>query len=417
MTDFEKAVCFQCIEDKYLSEIVRRKGEKVRCDLCNKNSSPAYTATDLGLLLEPLLREHILLGEQRKVFRGPDDDKGDWEQAGDPLDYFVSTFLGQDFDFLQDIVSAVCEAEDCFPQDGDEPFFNDLNNYVSRPPTTYELLEEWRWLQHALRHSQRFFNEEGRSFFKSIFENINVLQSHDENNWELVGVVQELSAGFEIFRARQITTLSTFSEVHDDPYYHVGPPPPELTNSGRMNAEGVVMLYGALDVETAVSEMRPPLGGYNVAITLRTTSPLKVLDFRRLENVFTPQSLSVFQPDYLPQIEKGAFLKKLHSLISLPVVPGREAEYLITQMMSEYLRYLHEPNLDGILFSSVQRQDGVNIVLFPVSGEKFPIEYVNDSIQLFKTKSVSYEHSPHGIYKLDDDIRVYDQDFEPDTLY
>lgn len=50
---------------------------------------------------------------------------------------------------------------------------------------------------------------------------------------------------------------------------------------------------------------------------------------------------------------REAFLRKLHNLISQPVVPGHEADYLITQTMAEYLAHVHQPHFDGIMFKSV----------------------------------------------------------------
>ncbi|WP_373463006.1 RES family NAD+ phosphorylase [Acinetobacter colistiniresistens] len=44
---------------------------------------------------------------------------------------------------------------------------------------------------------------------------------------------------------------------------------------------------------------------------------------------------------------------------------GHEDEYLITQVLAEYLAYMHPENFDGISFKSTQSENGSNIVLFP----------------------------------------------------
>lgn len=138
------------------------------------------------------------------------------------------------------------------------------------------------------------------------------------------------------------------------------------------------------------------------------------------------------------------FLRRLHDLISLPVVPGHEDEYLITQTLTEYLAHVHLPAFDGVIFRSVQRQGGANMVLFgrdalePLiditeddSGElpllkpqllgseqklvlSFPVEYVPDSAKLFVTRSIEYSHHELKFFvdKKHVFIHDYDQDFD-----
>lgn len=162
------AVCANCIDDDCLKEIVIEDGEPRNCSLCGESKQPAFTPEDLGKLLEPLLRERLALGGEMRVFGGPDDEKGHFEQQGDPLEYFVADALAQDFDFLDDIVQAVIDAENVWPPDGEEAFFEDYYNYEPRDIFVYEMLEEWQLVQDELRSSRRFFNEAAKSFSRTI---------------------------------------------------------------------------------------------------------------------------------------------------------------------------------------------------------------------------------------------------------
>ena len=112
--------------------------------------------------------------------------------------------------------------------------------------------------------------------------------------------------------------------------------------------------------------------------------------------------LSYFQPDFTDQVERGAFLRRLQNLILQPVVPGREMDYLITQTMAEYLGHVHHPKFDGVLFKSVQRSGGTNIVLFQNGDGSFPLTYVNESFALFSTSSVEYKHHKRYVGKSED---------------
>lgn len=64
------------------------------------------------------------------------------------------------------------------------------------------------------------------------------------------------------------------------------------------------------------------------------------------------------------KMERRQFLRALHSKISSPVTPDQEQEYLYTQVIAENLATQVEPTIDGVMFASVQRQDGINIALF-----------------------------------------------------
>ncbi len=187
-----------------------------------------------------------------------------------------------------------------------------------------------------------------------------------------------------------------------------------------MNADGVSVLYAAQDLETAVSEIRPSIGSISAIIQVKTTRPLKVLDFHLLEKAF--QGISFFDSDYDRLSERLAFIRRLHGLISRPVHPKHAQGYMITQAMAEYLAYIHPEKVDGVLFKSVQREDGVNVVLFPklleagedvLDNSDIPIEYVIDSLEFRKAKRVQYCLETCFEYSLGVIESDFDDDFDP----
>ena len=166
-----------------------------------------------------------------------------------------------------------------------------------------------------------------------------------------------------------------------------------------MNPEGVNVFYGAREADTCLAETRPALGNDVAIITLEITKSIRVLDFSRLERSRGGKALSYFQPDYEEQVNKRDFLQHVHRLISQHVVPGRESDYLITQTMSEYLAHVYQKPFDGILFNSIQRERGTNVVLFAQANwwsdslaEAFGLAYVADSIRLFSATSIKYKY-------------------------
>ncbi len=218
-------------------------------------------------------------------------------------------------------------------------------------------------------------------------------------------MVWELPEGTSLFRARICDSTSLLNDAYRDPFKHVGPAPPADARAGRMNVEGVPVFYGAMDSETCLAETRPALGSNTAVITMRTTRPLRVLDFARLEGSY--HNLSYFQPDFTEQAEKGAFLRQLQRLISQPIVPGRESDYLITQTMTEYLAHVHREPFDGLLFKSVQRAGGTNVVLFSGADGKFPLVYLEDSFSLFSTRAIEYTNAKRDVGLIDDKVRIF----------
>jgi hypothetical protein len=411
------AVCWKCVEDKYLSKQVKREGERLKCSVCDKTRK-SFSVEHLGEVLAPVLREHIRPGDEIPEIGMGDDDHINYKQQGDPLSYWVQEILGQYFNFNEDIVEAVVASEHVDEADGDIAFFDSTADYESTRTTLGEYYSEWNFVLRELKHSRRFFNSSAQALFARLFAGIETMKSFGHKNRDKA-VVRTLRRGSKLYRARTCDSLSRLNEFHARPLKNVGPPPATLARAGRMNVEGVVVFYGATDPKTCLAEMRPALGGDTALIELQTTKPLRVLDFTRLEQSHG-EVLSYFQPNFTEEVERRAFLRRLHTLISQPVVPGREADYLITQTMAEYLAHVHEEPLEGILFKSVQRAGGINVVLFPEhypvdSPDKstFPLVYVDKSFKLFSTKEIRYKHREKRLVVDKGKVRVssaYEED-------
>lgn len=386
------AICFECVEDEYLKDIILSNGICIECSVCHCLHKNAITVEELGKLMEPIMRDNFRIGRQ---INGLIEE--------DSLSDMVQTVLGQYFDFEEEIVDAVIEAEDVCPQDGGEPFFEEGTHYEENRIEPYQYYKEWEQLLHELKHGRRFFSATAKDFFDQLFDGVETLKFYDDENKTYMSVICELNKGENLYRARVCKSEDDLTAIFNAPSFQVGPPPKHLAIAGRMNAEGVVVFYGATDMKTCIAEMRPVLGGNTAVITLQATRSLRLLDFSRLEKA-RGNILSYFQPDFNLQVERNEFLRRIHGLISQPVVPGNESDYLITQTMAEYLAHVHPVPFDGIMFKSVYRAKGTNIVLFPKPdslseslSDKFSLAYVDDSIGLFTTRAIKYDHNEREV--------------------
>lgn len=396
------AVCSDCVEDKYLQELIRDEGDPEQCLLCGKDCEKTFNADQLAEKLDPIVREHFAQGPEVKRF-GEDDSEW-YEQEGDPLSFHVQEIIGQDLGFEDEIVEALIDNEDCDERDGDIPFFDDTQDYVSKPVYPYVQYESWNYVLEDLKHRRRFFSDAAAELFESLFKDVETRRWWNKELRSHENVVWDLPQGSELFRARICDSTPAIKDALKEPFKNIGPPTPEKARAGRMNVEGVVVFYGSTDRETCLAETRPALGNDTAVIKLVTTKPLRVLDFCRLEESYS--RLSYFQPDFQEQAEKGAFLRGLQTLISQPVVPGREADYLITQTMTEYLAHVHDQPFEGILFRSVQRSGGINIVIFSDAGGKFPLTYVEKSFALVTTRSIEYRNDEVYVDLVDDEVWI-----------
>ena len=302
--------------------------------------------------------------------------------------------LYEDLSFYDEIADALIENDDARPQDGEEPFFSNEINYVHTPLGAYGLQDTWDFVAEDLQHNRRFFSSAAKELFDHLFSDVEARKYWDVAQRKDVTVIRELPEGSELFRARACDSNEEIKNALKDPLKNIGPPSPAHASANRMSVDGVAVFYGALEPETCLAELRPNIGGEAAVITVRTTKALRLLDFMKIKD--SGRALSYFQPDFDEQAEKNIFLRQLGSLISRPVRPGREADYLITQTMAEYLAHVYPKPFDGLLYKSAQKKGGTNIVLFPRpkgdADNAFSIAYVADSIKFFETLAIEYEH-------------------------
>jgi hypothetical protein len=120
--------------------------------------------------------------------------------------------------------------------------------------------------------------------------------------------------------------------------------------------------YGAEDRETCVAELRPSISEKLISAEFKIVHNLRLLDMTLLSRGQHEQETSMFDDDFFEKLIHRKLLRKLHWLTSQPVLDEDKFEYLPTQAMAEYLARRIDPRIDGVIFESVQRQGGRNVV-------------------------------------------------------
>ncbi|GAA5142585.1 RES domain-containing protein [Prosthecobacter algae] len=244
---------------------------------------------------------------------------------------------------------------------GEECAFSHESHYTEKDAGHGEFLVLWNDFERGLKTQSRFFSPSAKLILDQIFNGVAELRTTSRT-----GVVVTIGPGMPInalYRARVFAGEDDkLAESLKAPWKHLGTPPTEAACSGRMNARGIAVFYGARDARTALSEVRPPVGSKVALAIFNIMRPLRLLDLTALRSVSAGGS--IFDPATIVQMQRCNFLEVLSHLMSRAVMPHEEAsEYLPTQAVADYLA--NEARLDGIVFPSVQTgQESSNVVLF-----------------------------------------------------
>jgi hypothetical protein len=184
----------------------------------------------------------------------------------------------------------------------------------------------WSEFENGLKTEARSFSRSAQAALDEIFAGVSTLKTK-----EGAPVVVIAGPGAKITSLHRARVFAAEDEKLEEalkyPWIHLGPPPMLAASAGRMNARGISVFYGAIEFETALAEVRPPVGSQVAIAKFTIARPLRLLDVEALKSVTT--SGSIFDPQHIRQLELANFLGILSARISRPVMPNEEAfEYL-----------------------------------------------------------------------------------------
>lgn len=245
---------------------------------------------------------------------------------------------------------------------GDDPYF------VPRRDIESPLAAAWTDMESSLRTEARYLNPKVSEFMEQVFSG---LSDHvAAGGSSLLADAGPDTPIPELYRARVFQSESGLEAALQHPEATLGAAPAGRSGGGRMNAAGQPAFYGALDEQTAIAEIRPPVGSWAAVARFRIVRPLKLLNLQLLVNAQLKPSSSFFDPATVAAAQRLSFLRVLADKMATPVMPeNQDHNYLITQVVADYLAMLPGMHIDGIIYPSAQRagcggSNGVNIVLF-----------------------------------------------------
>jgi len=157
-----------------------------------------------------------------------------------------------------------------------------------------------------------------------------------------------LPAETSLYRAR-IMPPDQETDTEPLPMAEMGQPPSDRTPDGRVNPAGIPCFYAALEIATAIAELRPwPRARLTVG-TFVTAGPFKMLDLRPAHE----------------EVQKSRAVSWAAYMISRPVHRDDRFGYLGTQYLAERLK---AAGTTGLLYESQLLPGGTNVALFTDSG-------------------------------------------------
>ena len=322
--------CIDCFRDTHLRTTIEKNAIMGDCDFCDSKGVAVYDISDPS---NPISEKIIELVQTYTV----SDDIG-----AKPLKYA----LHDDWDIFTSGVEVIlalttklCAA---FYPDDAEIF---TENVIIEQLTDDDFLREfgvvrgysWEEFAESIKYSNRFhsglFNPDAFSSFLSIIRN-------------------RYPAGTLMYRARISTKKRGFTKSK------MKAPPRDTRSAGRINPEGIGVLYLSSDQLTVLNEVRASTFDY-----------ITIGKFRALRDIIVANLSGISQTSpflYGSELEKFAVNRRVFKEIAAEVAkPLRRndspIEYLPTQYIAEFIK---SQNYDGVEYASTLKQGGYNLAIF-----------------------------------------------------
>jgi hypothetical protein len=354
-------ICLRCVGDSFLREEIRAEGKLGDCSYCRATENVIslsnladriHSVLDEQFYVTPSEPEHIVDVELAK--------EGRWERSGDPVGEIIAEIAGLDEPIVEDIRAYVSDIHADF--DTEEDNYTEDTQYAEHKPDDQNFRDTWQNFCQQLQWRTRFFSQYAEIDLSNIFGDLSSLRTIKG-----IPVIRDISPSDKdrfVFRARLALSHVDLQNILKYPSRELGAPPSRLARAGRMNAAGISVFYGAVDVETCVAEIRAPVGSSVIVGGFEIIRPVRLLDMDALTQVYVRGSH--FDPEFRMRRGRASFFGDLVQTISRPVMQNEETfEYLPTQVIAEYLATKVTPPFDGVVFRSSQTGgEGRNVVLF-----------------------------------------------------
>lgn len=396
-------LCHHCVGEDFFSREIKRRGTKKTCDYC-KEKKKGLSIEAVADRIEEILAHHYqpanmepnwLQVQMIKDREGSYDFYPEGESTNQLIED-LAQIPSEAANHIQTVLHDRHGDWDSWASGQVTPFADD-QNYEEAPIDDQKWHLEWDEFERTLKTETRFFNKKGDDLLCRIFDGIESLKTRQGED-----LIEDAGPGTKfahLFRAREFQDETGLMEAMKRPDRLLGPPPSQYSSSGRMNAQGVAVFYGATEQQVAISEVRPAVGSQVLVGRFDIIRPLKLLNLSQLSGI--SRSGSLFDPVFSAFLERAKFLQSFSQQMTRTVLPSHEAlDYLPTQAVADYLASSDAPPLDGIIFPSVQSgYAGKNVVLFHKASRVLDLD-IPDGTELDAETWQMYNEGPQRQFSV-----------------
>lgn len=340
-------VCRNCIGNKSLHEYIKNNGHMGICYYCH-NRRKVVTIEEL---LKPIMS----------------GIRFEYDEAANCLGYQDGEYVGQTFDTYNLIFDKIIDElmidnksilSDLVDTIDDNILWCEINPYSEKEYETE--FYSWQSFCKLVKNHNRYM------FYKSN----NIISSYDLSNpVNILDIIGEYVQGINLLKRISVNERIYRGKMHDSNQYlnrveEFAPPPSNKAKANRMSAEGISLFYAAFDNETVLEE----IGGSLDRVTIASFTPQRNLTLIDLSKLKTLKLPSIFDENNRHKRSAITFLKLFEKEIRKKVDNSPAIEYVPTQIVTEYFRYVFKSDrygqIDGIIYNSSQIIDKKCIVLF-----------------------------------------------------
>ncbi|MEU7004849.1 HEPN-associated N-terminal domain-containing protein [Nonomuraea sp. NPDC046570] len=340
----ERAVCLECVLDRGLREQVAGLLSESLCTFCGRESADQHSvAVDFEDFM-PFVMDAIRFFYERSLNSLFWDD--DFTPRCDSQEVARNICEGAVADDVMEAITEVISDDEWNEDPG-----------VLRPDIA--LRGAWEAFQEKVKHETRFVFlsiPEERSDHPDEFTTTEILEKLMEIIYAR-GALVVLPVGHVFYRGRLIDNPDDHDQYSAE---NLGSPPSKKASASRMSPAGISMFYGCDDVETVVAEIGAhSTSRFAVIGEFETTRPLRMVNLADL-----PPALGIFSPEGRAEYFGTVFLNSFAEDLSAPISidGGEHIDYVPTQVVTEYMRWLPGLSLDGLLFKSAQNGGRSSVV-------------------------------------------------------
>jgi hypothetical protein len=347
--DADELICAHHIKDNFIKNFIIKNGHKSKCKYCEN------------------LRKVIKLSEVLKLLVTGIDCL--FEDANDTRYYNSEGEHG--FDGDTKLLENILNDDDLGLGITDEELYDDILKYLNTSEIAYCRKDEfgdqsdylkdlWNYFKEVVKYQARFVFYFPDTFSEYIYH----------NPAGILGSVQQYISDFNLFK-----TISTRDklfrcvqheskmDVKKDGERIASNPTSNCKWNNRMSPAGISMFYCSPVEDVCINEVMDFQNNKNPFYTtayFKPKSNLKLVDLTKL-----PETPSIFDKENNKQREVLFFLNAFIEDLSKPINKGDEIiDYIPTQVVTEYIKFNPELEVDGISYPSSKKPDKENYVIF-----------------------------------------------------